>query len=138
MRSDLIVAIFTLCLALVLGGAARAQIIHLSVEEIALRNGESVEFGNLYLVGPDCKSLLISEPEVEVMDGPPGVVVAIKRAMVIPYEHGCETSVLGGKMFVTARGIVDYSYSRMILRIRYETSSGNIQRSQHINVTLFP
>ena len=121
-----------------MGGVAGAQTIHLSVEEIALRNGESVEFGNVYLIGADCKSLLVSEPEVEIMDGPPGVAVAIKRAMVAPYEHSCEGSVLGGKMQITAQGIVAYSYTRMILRITYKTPSGDLQRSQHINVTLFP
>jgi hypothetical protein len=138
MRSDLIVAILSLCLALVMGGMAAAQTIHLSVEEIALRNGESVEFGDVYLIGADCSSLLTSEPEVEVMDGPPGVAVAIKRAMVVPHGHGCAKSVLGGKMQITAQGIVAYSYTRMILRITYKTPSGDLQRSQHINVALFP
>jgi hypothetical protein len=119
-------------------GAAHAQTIHFSVEDIALRNGESVEFGNLYLIGPDCKSLLTSEPEVEVMDAPSGVAVAIERTMVVPHEHGCEQSVLGGKLLISARGVVEYSYSRMILRIKYKTPSGDLQRGQHINVTLFP
>ncbi len=79
-----------------------------------------VEVGDLYLVGEDCSSLLTSEPEVEVMDGPPGVAVAIKPAMVVPDGPDCETSVLGGKMLITARDIDVYSYSRMVLRITYK------------------
>lgn len=137
-RSALIVAVVVLGVAMCGHGAGHAQTIHFSVEDIALRNGESVEFGNLYLIGPDCKSLLTSEPEVEVMDGPPGVSIAIKRAMIAPYEHGCEGAVLGGKMQITAKGVVAYSYTRMILRITYKTPGGDLQRSQHINVALFP
>ena len=137
-RSGSIVAAVLLCLACLVGSAAQAQTINVSVEDIALRNGETIEFGDVYLIGANCSSLLTSEPEVEVMDGPPGVAVAIKRAMVVPYAHSCGQSVLGGKMFITAHDIDEYSYSRMVLRITYKTRSGNLQRSQHINVTLFP
>lgn len=137
-RPGSIAALSWLCVALGAGSAAQAQTIHVPVEEVALRNGESVEFGEVYLIGGDCSSVLTSAPEVEVMDGPPGVAVAIERAMVIPYGHGCDGAVLGGKMNITARGITDYSYSRMTLRITYTTPSGSLQRSQHINITLFP
>jgi len=137
-RSSPIFAAALLCLALLLGSAAQAQTIHASVEDVALRNGESVEYGDVYLIGANCSSLLTSAPEVEVMDGPPGVAVAIKRAMVVPRGHSCGRSVLGGKLFISAHGIDDYSYSPMVLRITYKTRSGNVQRSQHINVTLFP
>jgi hypothetical protein len=138
-RSGSIVATMVLCLAWLMGGAAaQAQTIHASVEDIALRNGESVEFGDVYLVGANCSSLLTRAPEVEVMDGPPGVAVAIKEAMVIPSAHGCEQSVLGGKMLITAKNVDAYSYTRMVLRITYQTPGGSLQRSQHINVTLFP
>ncbi len=137
-RLDSIVGVLSFCLALVAGTAAEAQTIHVSVEEIALRNGERIEFGDVYFVRADCSSLLTSEPEVEVMEGPPGVAVAIERAMVVPFAQNCEKSVLGGKILISARNIEFYSYSRMVLRITYRTPGGNFQRSQNINVTLFP
>ena len=137
-RSDSIAAISFLCLTLILGSLAQAQTINVSVSEVALRSGESVEFGDMYYIGANCRSLLTSAPEVEVMEGPPGVAVAIKQAMVVPRGHGCARPVLGGKMLITANDIDEYSYSRMILRITYKTRSGNVQRGQHINVVLFP
>lgn len=118
--------------------AAQAQTIHVSVQDIALRNGESVVFGNVYLVGADCRSLLTVAPEVEVMDGPPGVAVVVREAMVVPFEHGCSRSVQGGQMIITAKDIDAYSYTRMVLQITYQTQSGKLQRSQHINLALFP
>jgi hypothetical protein len=137
-RSGSIAAVFSLCLALPLGSAAQAQTIHASVEDVALRSGESVIFGDVYLVGANCSSLLTSVPEVEVMDGPPGVAVAVNEAQVVPDRHGCDRSVPGGKVVITARDIDVYSYTRMVLRITYKTPNGDLQRSQHINVALFP
>jgi hypothetical protein len=136
-RPASIVGVLFLCCALA-SVSATAQTIHVPVDEIALRNGERIEFGDVYLIGADCSSLLTSEPEVEVMEGPPGVAVAIERAMVIPLGQSCEKSVLGGRMLISARNVEVYSYSRMVLRITYRTPSGNVQRSQNINVTLFP
>lgn len=137
-RSGSIVAVLSLCVACLAGSAAQAQMIHVSVEDIALRNGESVEFGDVYLIGTNCRSLITTVPEIEVMDGPPGVAVAVKEAMVVPHEHGCDKSVRGGRVVITAKDIDAYSYTRMILRITYKTPNGNLQRSQHINVALFP
>lgn len=82
--------------------------------------------------------MLTATPEVEVMDGPPGVAVSIKQAMVVPRYHGCGKPVTGGKMLFSASNIEDYSYTRMVLRVTYKTRSGNVQRSQHVNVALFP
>ena len=137
-RPGSIVAIVSLCLAWSLGSAAQAQTIDVSVDDIALRNGERTEFGDVYLVGADCSSLLSGAPQVEVVSGPPGVVVAVEEAMVVPFEHGCERSVHGGRVIIAANGIDFYSYSRMVLRITYKTPSGDLQRNQHINVALFP
>ena len=137
-RSGSIVAVVSLCLACLAGTAAQAQTIHVSVEDVALRNGETVEFGDIYLIGANCRSLLTGAPQVEVMDGPPGVAVVIREAMVVPLEHGCSRSVQGGRMIITAKDIDAYSYTRMVLRITYQTPGGKLQRSQHINLALFP
>jgi len=117
---------------------ARAQTIQVNVVDVALRSGESIELGDVYYVGANCRSLLTATPEVEVMDGPPGVAVSIKEALIVPRYHGCAKPVTGGKMLFSANNIEDYSYTRMVLRVTYKTRNGNIQRSQHINVTLFP
>jgi hypothetical protein len=137
-RAGSILAICFSCLALLVGSAAQSQTIFISVQDIALKNGENIEFGDVYFIGANCRSLLTSTPEVEVMDGPPGVAVTIKQAMVVPRFYGCGKPVSGGKMLIAARDIEDYSYTRMILRVTYKTRSGNLQRSQHINVALFP
>ena len=136
-RSALCVGIAVLSLPCV-AERTQAQTIQFSVEDVALRSGESMEFGDVYFIGANCRSLLTATPEVEVMDGPPGVAVSIKQAMVVPRLFGCGKPVSGGRMLFSANNIEDYSYTRMVLRVTYKTRNGNIQRSQHVNVTLFP
>lgn len=138
-RTKSIVAVAVVALVYFLGGGdAGAQTIQRSATDIALKNGESTEFMDLYLISTDCKSLLIGMPDVEIMEGPPGVSVAAKPAKVVPRGHSCANAISGGKLTITANGIEEYSRSTMVIRITYKTRSGNRQRSHNIRVTLFP
>jgi hypothetical protein len=119
-------------------GVLNAQTIQISVRNIVLKNGETTEFGDLWLISRDCKSLMISTPEVEVMDGPPGVVVEVKPAKVVPRSSSCANPIAGGKLFIAAKGVEEYSNSTMVLRVIYKTRSGDRQFAQHVQVTLFP
>jgi hypothetical protein len=120
------------------GANAQAQSIQFTVREIALKNGESTELGDVYWLNTNCKSLLKSTPEVEILDGPPGVTVAINPAKVVPRNYGCSNPVSGGKLVITAKDVQDYSYTRMVLRIRYKTLEGDREHSVSINIALFP
>ena len=76
MRSRLnsIAALTLLAVACVLGGSfAVDQTIHVPVRNIVLKNGETTEFGDLWYISRDCKSLMSGTPQVEIMEGPPGV-----------------------------------------------------------------
>ena len=54
-----------------------------NVRTIALKSGETDQLTDLYFVS-NCKSILKSAPEVEILDGPPGVTVSVKEDMVLP------------------------------------------------------
>lgn len=125
-----------LCLLFV--SSVQAQTIQYTVSEIALKSGESTEIGDVYAIASNCKSLLKGTPDVEIMDGPPGVTAAINAAKIVPRYSGCANPVSGGKLVVTAKDIQEYSYTRMVLRIHYKTLNGDRQRSQNINITLYP
>jgi hypothetical protein len=120
------------------GGAGRAQTIQWTVTDIALKSGESTELGDLWWVTANCKSMLKGTPEVEILDGPPGVTIAANAAKVVPHRLGCATPVSGAKLVITAKDIQDYSYTRMIIRVNYKTLDGDRQRTANVNITLFP
>jgi hypothetical protein len=133
----------TLILALLVvmlfgGGAVQAQTIQFTVRDVALKSGESTEFSDVYLIGTNCKSLLKDTPVVEILDGPPGVTAVVNAAKVVPHGYSCASPVAGGKLVITAKDVQDYSYTRMVLRITYETVDGKRQFSQGINIALFP
>jgi hypothetical protein len=124
-------------IAVVVGGAgAHAQTITGSTS-IALKNGESAEIGLLYWV-INCRSILKSPPEVEILDGPPGVSVAVKVGMVVPRAQKCANPVPGGTLVVTAKDIEDTSYTPLAIRITYRTRDGDRKISPVYNLSLFP
>ena len=116
--------------------AAHAQTI-IGSPTIALKSGESTELGQLYWVS-HCKSLLKSTPEVEVVDGPPGVTVSVKDAMVLPRFQNCASRVPGGILVVSAKDIEDPSYTRLTIRVTYKTRDGDRKLSQVFNLSLIP
>jgi hypothetical protein len=122
-----------------LGGAgAQAQTMAVTGSAtIALKSGESAELGNVYYIS-NCKSILTSTPEVEIIDGPPGVTASIREDMVMARAQKCAAPVKGGKLFVAAKDIQDQSFSNLTLRITYKTRDGERKLSQIFNLELFP
>jgi hypothetical protein len=127
------------CFVCVLTNAgAKAQTIYFGVHNIALKSGESAELGDVHYIPHDCKSLLKGAPEVEVLDGPPGVNAAIKEDKIVPRTLGCTKPVPGGKLILTASEIEEYGRARMVLRIKMKTTQGDRQYSKDVNISLIP
>jgi len=140
MRNAMAILIAGTCFALgSLGSPAMAQGVRTIIgsEGLALKNGESVEVGSVYYVS-NCKSLLKSTPEVEILDGPTGVEATIKQAMVFPRSQKCANKVSGGLLVVSAKNIEDPSYTNLTLRITYKTWDGERKFSQVFNLSLLP
>ena len=128
---------FCLAIAGMLGSAgAHAQTIRGSAS-IALKSGESVEVGNVYYT-INCRSLLKSPPEVEILEGPPGVTATVKEAMVLPRVGRCAHRVPGGTLVLTAKEVEDPSYTPLTLRFIYKTKDGERKFSQVFNLSLLP
>lgn len=106
-------------------------------QTISLKNGESEELGELYYQR-NCASLLNKPPEVEIVQGPPGVTAELKEALVMPREFRCPNPIKGAKLFVAAKNIEDPSYSTLILRITYDTREGVRKQSETYNLYLVP
>jgi hypothetical protein len=132
-----VLAIVHLGIAGIVGGAgAHAQTITNS-PTIALKSGESAELGDLYWV-VNCRSVLKSTPEAELLDGPPEVSVAVKAAMVTPRAQRCPKPVSGGTLVITAGNIEAPSYTTLTIRITYHGRDGDRKPSLIYNVSLFP
>jgi hypothetical protein len=132
-----ILAIVHLGIAGILGSAgAQAQTVNGS---LALKSGESIEVTSLGWVA-NCRSILKSVPEVEILDGPPGVTAFVKEAKIIPRVIGqnCANPVQGGILMITAKDIEDVSDTRITMRVTFRTRDGDQKRSYVYNLSLFP
>jgi hypothetical protein len=126
-------ALFAL-LALIIGRAdAQAQ-----KSRVALKSGEEVELSSIYYV-PNCRSIMIGLPEVEILEGSAELSVAIKEEQVVPRKFGCANKVPGGKLILTAKGsVTEKKEVDLIWRLKYKTKEGDRQTSGTYIVTLFP
>jgi hypothetical protein len=137
--SNPISASLALCVICASGiSATQAQTFSSPIVDIALKSGESTELSDLYWISKNCKSLLKGTPEVEVLEGPPGVTAAVKSASLVPRTFGCVNTVQGGKLIVSAKELEEHGMGTMVLRVRYKGKTGDRQRSITVRVALVP
>jgi hypothetical protein len=104
---------------------------------IALKSGESTDVYSLWYVS-NCKSVLKSPPEAEIIDGPPGVTVSVREEMLLPRAAGCASRVKGGILVMAAKDIEDPSFTPVTVRITYRTRDGDRKFSHVFNLSLLP
>ena len=122
------------------GCGASAQTSPLPTPEparVALKDGETLKLGTAFFV-LNCKSIVIGQPQVEILEGPPGVTLAIREGMVVARSSGCTNKVAGGTVIATAKGIKEATVSRLIYRITFKTQDGDRQRAGFYFIALVP
>jgi hypothetical protein len=124
-------ALLMISTAFLAGTQAHAQ------QAIALKNGESAELGTVWWV-VNCRSIMVGMPEVEILEGLPGLTLSIKEAMVLPRRLNCANQVPGGILVATAKDVSDPVQGTLIYRIKYKTKDGDRQVSNTYKVSLFP
>jgi hypothetical protein len=107
------------------------------VRTIALKSGEALDLNPVYWV-TNCKSIVIGEPQVEIMEGPPEVTLTIRPGMVVPRNQGCTNEISGGTMVVAAKDVAQKKSARLVYRVKFRTRDGDRQTAQVFSVELFP
>jgi hypothetical protein len=113
------------------GDPVRAQ------EQIALKSGESIELQPVYWI-INCRSILRSPPVAEILEGPPGLTVTVKEAMVPARRQQCPQEVPGGILILSAGEIKERAQGTVVIRIKYPTKDGDRQNSRELKVSLIP
>jgi len=134
MRVWLPTCVFSFCLSTALFFSCAG--VHAQTR-IALKSGESAELGLVYWIS-NCASIVVGNPEIEVLEGPPELTLSIKPGMVLPRAQKCAKPVRGGTVIVTAKDIDEPKQATLTYRIKYKTKEGDRQRSVVYNVSLFP
>jgi hypothetical protein len=134
MRVQSPTGVFSLCLSSALFFSCAG--VHAQTR-IALKSGETTELSLVYYIS-NCASIMVGNPEIEVLDGPPELTLSFKPGMVLPREQKCAKPVRGGTLVVTAKEIDEPKQATLTYRIKYKTKDGDRQRSGVYNVSLFP
>jgi hypothetical protein len=135
MSSKPLLVVLNLAMAALLGGAgAHAET---SARRIVLKSGESVELHTVYWV-VNCRSILVGMPELEVIEGPEQVTLAIKEGKVIPRRQNCANPVAGGTLVATAKDITEPMEAKLTYRVKYKTKDGDRQLGHVYSISLYP
>ena len=106
-------------------------------QSIALKSGEQVDLQPVYWI-VNCRSILTALPVAEILEGPPGLTVSIREAMVLPRQQQCAQEVPGGFLVLSAKEIKERAEGRVTIRVKYPTKDGERQTSRVVKVSLFP
>lgn len=124
-----------LLIAIFFGAAgARAQ---QKLQRLALRSGESTVLRNYYFVA-NCRSILLSTPVLEVLEGPEELAVQIKEGQVVARTQNCAAPVLGGTVVATAKEVAEPKEAKLTIRLKFSTKAGERQSSDTYIMSLFP
>jgi hypothetical protein len=121
-------------------GAASVHAQQLNIQNLAIKSGETLDLGPVYFIQPgNCRSLMLATPEAEILEGPPGLTVAVKESEVVPRVANCVNKIKAGTLFLSApQQIDDSGFARLVIRVSYKTKEGDRKTSQIYNLTLVP
>jgi hypothetical protein len=131
------VLVASICVGLMNTVALIAAHAQTNIPAIALKNGESFELAPVYWV-INCRSIVVGVPEVEILEGPPGLTLSIKQASVLPRRQNCADQVPGGLLMASAKDVKEPTQGKLVYRIKYKTKDGDRQTSATYNVSLYP
>src|SRR5262245_52417510 len=98
---------------------------HASAQDLSLKSGESMDLYPVYWIS-ECKSLLRSFAGIDILEGPPGVVLSIREDMVLARRQ-CPNKVPGGIVVVTVKDVPAKVSGVLRFRVRYNTVDGERQ-----------
>ena len=133
MRMRSVIFLGALCLGsanVVADGKAQTRV-------IAIKSGESVELHTVYWVS-NCRSIMVGLPEIEVLEGPPQVILSMKADMVLPRRQECSNKVQGGILIATAKDVKEPFEGKLTYRLKYKTKDGDRPRGYTQRLSLFP
>jgi hypothetical protein len=115
--------------------AAAAGVHAQQTRHVALKSGESTELRNYYFV-QHCRSIMIGNPVLDVLEGPEELAVSLKGGMKVPQQ--CTKPVLGGTVIATAKNVKAPKEAKLTIRLKFNTKVGERQSSNVYIVSLFP
>jgi hypothetical protein len=130
-------ATILLTLALTSIPGADPAIAQADVKKLTVKNGESVELGAVVWT-VNCQSTMVGLPEVEVLEGPPGIALTIREERVLSVRNNCPAKFPGGTLMLAVTGVTQPIEAKLTYRLKYKTLDGPRQRANTFILSLQP
>jgi hypothetical protein len=108
-----------------------------AAQSVALKSGESTDLGAVYWV-ESCQSIVKSFIGVEILEGPPGVVIALREQPVRARRQNCPNEVPGAIVTITAKEVTEKTSATIRYRVKYDTEDGKKQSNHTVKIDLYP
>ncbi|MFM2050628.1 MAG: hypothetical protein RL682_1119 [Pseudomonadota bacterium] len=108
-----------------------------AAQSVALKSGESTDLGAVYWV-ESCQSIVNSFIGVEILEGPPGVVIALREQPVRARRQNCPNEVPGAIVTITAKEVTEKTSATIRYRVKYDTEDGKKQSNHTVKIDLYP
>ena len=116
---------------------AAASCLSAQGQELSLKPGESADLGAVYWQS-NCVSILKKIAGVDLLDGPSGIELSVRKESVAARRQNCSAELPGGVVVLTAREIPQKFSGTIKYRVRYSTEDGDKQSSHSKEIALFP
>lgn len=105
-------------------------------EPIVLQAGQSVDLGAVYWA-EGCTSNLLTIVGIDMLDGPPGLKLSVRKEDVVPATPGC-AKVPGGVVVATIDSVTRAEVVSIKYRVRYRSLNGPRQSESVKELALKP
>jgi PQQ-dependent catabolism-associated CXXCW motif protein len=106
--------------------------------ELTLSKGESADLGSVYWLDGSCQSRLKEFAGVDLLEGPSGIELTIRKESVMAKKQNCPDKIPGGIVVLTAQDIPAAFSGTIKYRVRYKTEDGDKQSLHAKEISLTP
>jgi hypothetical protein len=86
----------------------------------------------------NCRGTLLATPEVEVLQGPPELILSVRDEMVEVPEANCPRKIKGAMVVVTVGQVSQPIEGRLVFRVKYKGKYRNTQTGHAYDFSLSP
>jgi hypothetical protein len=105
-------------------------------QDYSVKNGETIDLYPVYWVG-NCQSRLLKFEGIDLLEGPPGIVLKLREQKVFAVRQNCPNPIPGAIVTLTVQNVASKFSGTVAFRVRYFTEDGSKQSSHKIKLDIY-
>jgi hypothetical protein len=105
-------------------------------QDFSVKKGETIDIYPVYWV-TNCRSRLLKLEGIDLLEGPPSIVLALRQQTVYAAPQKCPNPVPGAMVTLTAQSVAAKFSGMVGFRVRYSTEDGSKQSTHRIKLDIY-